>query len=201
MAKPVPKTCLLLDAAPAARANEAASVFAAVAMKMGLSWRVVARSLDDASPPELAAANRIVWVGPADLRPQIESRFPEIAERIECWPVSRSITESVNGFVASLLGGGFRDVPEPVPPPPPAPKRGTAKVGRETAGRRGKGVTVVWDLGIGDGELQELGSKLKQMCGTGGTTKDGRIEIQGDHRDKIAAELESRGWKVKRAGG
>jgi translation initiation factor 1 len=203
MAKPVPKTCLLLDAAPAARANEAATAFAAIAAKMGLSWRIVARTLDDATAAELAAATRIVWVGPSEYRPLVESRFPEVTERMESWPAGRSIAEAVNGFVATLLGGGFRDIPEPAsaPPPPTAPKRGTAKVGRETAGRRGKGVTVVWDLGIGDAELQELGSKLKQMYGTGGTAKDGRIEIQGDHRDRIAAELETRGWKVKRAGG
>lgn len=82
------------------------------------------------------------------------------------------------------------------------PKRGhTVKVGRETAGRRGKGVTTVFDLPLTEDGMRELATMLKQKCGTGGTVKDGRIEIQGDHRDRIAAELEKLGYRVKRAGG
>ena len=77
----------------------------------------------------------------------------------------------------------------------------TAKVGRETAGRRGKGVTTVFDLPLSEAELQELAAKLKQRCGTGGTVKGGRIEIQGDNRDRVVAELERLGFKTKRAGG
>jgi predicted translation initiation factor SUI1 len=62
-------------------------------------------------------------------------------------------------------------------------------------------VTVVSELPLNDDELKELATRLKNKCGTGGTAKDGRIEIQGDHRDKIAQELEALGYKVKRAGG
>jgi translation initiation factor 1 len=202
VAKPVPKICLLLDAAPAERASAIASAFGSVAAKMGLAWRTVARSLDDATPPEVASAARVAWVGPSEFRPLVESRFPEVTERIEFWPASRAVDECANGLIASILGGGFQESSPPASlPPPTPPKRGTAKVGRETAGRRGKGVTVVWDLGLSDAELQELGAKLKAKCGTGGTAKNGRIEIQGDQRDRIAAELEVLGWKVKRAGG
>jgi translation initiation factor 1 len=75
------------------------------------------------------------------------------------------------------------------------------RVGRETKGRRGKGVTTVSDLPLDKGDLAELAAKLKQRLGTGGTIKDGRIEIQGDHRDRIVAELEGLGYRVKRAGG
>jgi predicted translation initiation factor SUI1 len=77
----------------------------------------------------------------------------------------------------------------------------TAKVGRETAGRRGKGVTTVFDLPLTMDQLRELAAVLKAKCGTGGTVKDGKIEIQGDHRDRLAAELEKLGYKVKRVGG
>ena len=82
-----------------------------------------------------------------------------------------------------------------------APKPVTLKVGRETAGRRGKGVTTVFDIPLDDDRVRELAALLKQRCGTGGTVKDGRIEIQGDQRERIVAELEKLGYKVKRVGG
>ena len=75
------------------------------------------------------------------------------------------------------------------------------KVGRETAGRRGKGVTTVFDVPLDEDGLKELAALLKQRCGTGGTVKEGRIEIQGDQRDRIVAELEKLGYKPKRVGG
>ena len=75
------------------------------------------------------------------------------------------------------------------------------RVGRETKGRRGKGVTVVTGVPLRGDQLKELGKKLKQSCGSGGTVKDGVIEIQGDHRDKVVKELSSYGWDVKRSGG
>ena len=75
------------------------------------------------------------------------------------------------------------------------------RVGRETKGRGGKGVTIISDLPLDENGLMELAAKLKQRLGTGGTVKDGRIEIQGDHRDRIVAELEGMDYKVKRVGG
>jgi predicted translation initiation factor SUI1 len=62
-------------------------------------------------------------------------------------------------------------------------------------------VTTISDLPLDEGGLAELAAKLKQRLGTGGTVKDGRIEIQGDHRDRIVADLEGLGYRVKRAGG
>jgi translation initiation factor 1 len=83
-----------------------------------------------------------------------------------------------------------------------APSKSTVvRVGRETKGRRGKGVTIISDLPLDGNGLTELATKLKQRLGTGGTVKDGRIEIQGDHRDRIVAELEGMGYRVKRVGG
>jgi translation initiation factor 1 len=80
-------------------------------------------------------------------------------------------------------------------------KEYTVKISRETAGRRGRGVTVVSDLPLTADQLKELARKLKNACGSGGTAKDGRIEIQGDHRDRVVEELSKLGYKVKRAGG
>lgn len=71
----------------------------------------------------------------------------------------------------------------------------------ETTGRRGKGVTTVFDVSVSDAQLSELAAKLKQRCGTGGTVKDRRIEIQGDQRERVVVELEKLGDRVKRVGG
>ena len=85
---------------------------------------------------------------------------------------------------------------------PSAPSKSTVvRVGRETKGRGGKGVAVISDLPLDENSLIELATKLKTRLGTGGTVKDGRIEIQGDHRDRIVAELEGMGYRVKRVGG
>ena len=85
---------------------------------------------------------------------------------------------------------------------PSAPNKSTVvRVGRETKGRRAKGVTTVSDLPLDENGLAALAAMLKQRLGTGGTVKDGRIEIQGDQRDRIVAELERLGYRVKRAGG
>jgi translation initiation factor 1 len=62
-------------------------------------------------------------------------------------------------------------------------------------------VTTVWDLPLEENDLKDLAAVLKQRCGTGGTVKGGRIEIQGDQRERIVAELEKLGYKVKRTGG
>ena len=75
------------------------------------------------------------------------------------------------------------------------------RVGRETKGRGGKGVTIISDLPLDEKSLTELATKLKTRLGTGGTVKDGRIEIQGDQRDRIVQELEGMGYRAKRAGG
>ncbi len=78
---------------------------------------------------------------------------------------------------------------------------GTVRVARSTKGRKGKTVSTVTGVPVEPDELQKLAGDLKRKCGTGGALKDGVIEIQGDHRDTLFAELESRGFTVKRAGG
>lgn len=72
---------------------------------------------------------------------------------------------------------------------------------RETKGRSGKGVTLVTNVPLTGADLKTLGKALKQLCGTGGTVKNGVIEIQGDHRETLKPYLESQGYKVKIAGG
>tara|TARA_B100000686_G_C16750264_1_gene952023 strand:+ start:1405 stop:1770 length:366 start_codon:yes stop_codon:yes gene_type:complete len=78
---------------------------------------------------------------------------------------------------------------------------GVVRVGRETKGRKGKGVTVVTGLLMPVADLQQLAKKLKVQCGAGGTTRDGVIEIQGEHRDTVIRALETEGIVAKKAGG
>ena len=75
------------------------------------------------------------------------------------------------------------------------------RVSRETKGRAGKGVTLVRGVPLDDAALVVLGKQLKAACGSGGTVKDGVIEVQGDHVERVMTTLQGQGFKVKRAGG
>jgi translation initiation factor 1 len=78
---------------------------------------------------------------------------------------------------------------------------GVVRIRRETSGRKGKGVTTLTGIPLKETDLKSLLKKLKQACGTGGALKEGVIEIQGDHRDKLKTLLEKEGFTVKLAGG
>jgi translation initiation factor 1 len=81
------------------------------------------------------------------------------------------------------------------------PEQQTASIQREKKGRGGKTVTVVRGLQLSEEDLKTLSKQLKQACGTGGTVKEGVMEIQGDHRETIAAHLRQLGYKTKFTGG
>jgi translation initiation factor 1 len=81
------------------------------------------------------------------------------------------------------------------------PPRRVVRVRRETQGRGGKTVTAILDVPLEPDGLADLASALKRRCGSGGTVKDGVIELQGDHRDTVIGALQERGYEVKRAGG
>jgi translation initiation factor 1 len=74
-------------------------------------------------------------------------------------------------------------------------------VGREVKGRAGKGVTTVTGVALSAADIDALATRLKKRCGSGGTVRGGVIEIQGDHRETIVAELVKLGWPAKRSGG
>jgi translation initiation factor 1 len=84
---------------------------------------------------------------------------------------------------------------------PGAAKAAGVRVGRETKRRAGKGVTIISGLPMSPADIESLAAKLKKRCGSGGTVREGVIEIQGDHRDVIVAELAKLGWPAKRSGG
>jgi translation initiation factor 1 len=84
---------------------------------------------------------------------------------------------------------------------PGAAKPGAVRVGKEVKGRAGKGVTTVTGVALSAADIDALATRLKKRCGSGGTVRDGVIEIQGDHRETIVAELVKLGWPAKKSGG
>jgi translation initiation factor 1 len=83
-----------------------------------------------------------------------------------------------------------------------APKRdGVVRVSRETKGRKGKGVTLISGVPLHPDGLLALAKEFKQICASGGTVKEGIIEIQGDHRHLLVDVLTKKGYTVKRSGG
>src|SRR5262249_53204709 len=157
-----------------------------------------------------AAAHWIVALKEAEHLPLLQERYPAWTEKVECWQVDDApevlalIEREVMDLAARLIGGGRQRV---APPPeivvePAVPKKGMARksapvvrLGRETKGRRGKGVTTVAGVPLDEAGQLELATKLKDRCGTGGTVRDGVIEIQGDQRDRLTAVLESMGYR------
>ncbi len=81
------------------------------------------------------------------------------------------------------------------------PSDGVVRVSLQTKGRKGKGVTLIQGVPLDGAALTQLGKQLKAQCGSGGTVKDGVIEVQGDHRDTVTAALQKQGFTTKRVGG
>jgi translation initiation factor 1 len=84
---------------------------------------------------------------------------------------------------------------------PGAARLSAIRVGRETKGRAGKGVTTISGLPLSAADIDALAAQLKKRCGSGGTVRNGVIEVQGDHRDLIVAVLGQLGWQAKKSGG
>ena len=199
MASTATRTVLFLDHP---LATIAAAKLLAAAKSIGLTVTAPVRPVTEITPDELAAARFVV--GFVSTETGIESA--------ELWPADGSqLDAEVTDLLARLFSGAKRGtlppalpIPNPrptkVPKPPPPP---TVKISRETKGRRGKGVTIVSDLPAKLGVLgrAELAATLKSRCGAGGTATDTTIEIQGDLRERVAAELVKLGYKVKQAGG
>lgn len=185
------KKCVLIHDAGDGAGVAAAAQFNTVAGKLGLGFEAVTHLSGDAPPAAVIVVNGAPRDGAEHWTVPTGSEATAAVER------------DVSGLVARLLGGRtVADAPAPATPASDKPKKvHTVRVGRETAGRHGKGVTTVFDLPLTLDRIKELATTLKQKCGTGGTVKDARIEIQGEHRDKITAELEKLGYKVKRTGG
>lgn len=189
-------------AAHPALAQLAATEFAALATKLGLPYSAeVAADLT----LRTAGAAKVVTFGPPTTL--------VLGSDAEAWPADAAqIPGEVADLAARLFTGAKRDpaaraqvaVAAEVAAKPAKPRRPpVVRLGRETKGRRGKGVTLVSDLPthLTEGQIAELATALKNRCGTGGTVRDKVIEIQGDMRDRVEEELVKLGYAVKRVGG
>ena len=108
------------------------------------------------------------------------------------------MTDSNNRLVYSTESGRIDEPKAKVERPK---GDGIVRIQRQTSGRKGKGVCLISGIDLDDAELTKLAAELKKKCGCGGAVKDGIIEIQGDKRDLIKSLLETKGMKVKLAGG
>lgn len=100
--------------------------------------------------------------------------------------------------VYSTESGRLDTADAPAPAASPGSSDGIVRVSRTSAGRKGKTVTLV--TGLPPADLAPIAKELKRLCGSGGSVKDGVVEVQGDHRDTVAAHLGQR-FRVKIAGG
>lgn len=194
-----------------------------------LPWKAVAHPYPPGGGAQALAdlqqtgqvADRLVIVCKAEETETLKPLLSASSGPAEIWDLdpkrdqNQLLEAEVHAWVARLISGGTRTGPPPLPSAAPAKtsaisasatpqnaKKGPIiSLGRETKGRGGKGVTLLFDLPFFGDQALELCTKLKNKCGTGGTVKDGRIEIQGDQRERIATELEKMGYRVKRVGG
>jgi len=113
---------------------------------------------------------------------------------------STLVYSSETGMTHKSSSSGPRKPSKQSPAPPP-PSDGTVRLQRQTKGRGGGTVIVISGIPLAEPALKELAGVLKKKCGCGGTVKAGIIEIQGDHRDLLLNELQTRGYRVKLAGG
>ena len=141
---------------------------------------------------------RLIAIGPAriDLVRRRNRGVSWLQEEI----VARVVYSTDKGTVCPSCGhpaGNCRCSPNSAAPQ----GDGIVRIRREVQGRKGKTVTTVRGLALPAAELKELGSRLKRKCGSGGSIRNGVVEIQGDHVDKLIGELTGLGYTVKRAGG
>jgi translation initiation factor 1 len=179
---------------------------------------------DPASLDDLLKADLVIVLQKAGSKSDLKSLFSAWTGKNEVWEipdqtdVHTAISQNIGSLLVRLIlqGGKRKPTPGQSVTNQRAANQNSANLGkqsdgsssndavrvsRESKGRRGKTVTIISGLTLDEAKLQELSTRLKQLCGTGGTVKGGRIEIQGDQCDRILAELHNRGFKAKRSGG
>ena len=174
---------------------------------------------DAAIAAELVKADLVVCLEWGSETSSLEKICPTYKGAKDSWSVSApsvetapEILKQLAGNISSLMvrlilqGGKRKPLASDVPSKGGDENskehlKSAVRVSLDKKGRKGKKVTVISGLRLSDQALEELGTKLKQRCGTGGTVKDSCIEIQGDQRDKVMNELSNLGYKPKKSGG
>lgn len=227
MAENIEKSKLLLFLSAASEDDGciANSVFESEAKKMDVMWishsKILSPESEDkaACLADLQTSDLVILLQRAGSNLELKSLFPAWTGKHEIWKIADSadvqntINQNIGSLLVRLILQGGKRKPSPGQsginqnaaiagkPGDNSSSKDAVRVARESKGRRGKTVTIISGLTLDDAKLQELATRLKQLCGTGGTVKDGRIEIQGDQCDRILAELQNRGYKAKRSGG
>ncbi|HEY9679003.1 MAG TPA: hypothetical protein V6C76_13420 [Drouetiella sp.] len=185
--------------------ERATAIFEQEAQKMNVAWTAVSVAPDNFDSGAKDASLIVAL--------QVDGWSVQVPKTAKCasevWKVdgADSIQQNISRMMVKLImmGGQREPLAQPVPKPqPPTPKelaQAMVRVFLESKGRGGKKVTVITGIPLNDAALEDLTTKLKRTCGTGGTLKDGQIEIQGDHRSKLIEELQKLGYKPKKAGG
>lgn len=212
-----PKSLTFVATTHVEDANFAGAHFNEEAKKLDVFWSSSILILPSANAlSALQSSDAVILLQGSDDGNILKSHAPNWSGKFETWHLTagddvKSLIEKSIGtlLIKLILQGGKR-----TPFTPAAPSKAVTsdsnnasggktnvRVMRESKGRKGKTVTVISGLGMDDGQLLDLAASLKQLCGTGGTVKDGKIEIQGDQCDRVLAALLDKGFKAKRAGG
>jgi len=185
--------------------RDAARLFQEESTKAELAWSAVSGVFSDIQHLQ-TSVNLIVLLEHVD-EPHV---VPSSTVTTEHWRIETATTikQNISNLIVRLILKGGKRQPTAQPSgntsnsgASKAAAQAAVRVGLESKGRGGKKVSVISGLPLSDSELDDLTTKLKRSCGTGGTFKDGQIEIQGDHREKLMTELQKLGYKPKRKGG
>lgn len=209
-----PKSLIFVSSSQPDDAIFASSHFEDEARKMDVFWTSSSLIVSaENAGLEIPSSDLLVVLQRSDASNLLKKYAPDWTGKSEIWNIPEGdnahtlIAKSIGNLLIKLiLQGGKRAplapvIPQKQSPPNSAGGKGNVRVMRESKGRKGKTVTVISGLGMDDGQLLDLAANLKQLCGTGGTVKDGKIEIQGDQCDRVLAALLEKGFKAKRAGG
>ncbi|MBS1952741.1 MAG: hypothetical protein JST89_01000 [Cyanobacteria bacterium SZAS-4] len=186
--------------------RDAARLFQEESTKAELAWSAAAGVFSDIQQLQ-TSVNLIVLLEHVDV-PHV---VPTSNIATEQWRIESAATikQNISNLIVRLILKGGKRQPSAQPSgntissstTSKAAAQAAVRVGLESKGRGGKKVSVIYGLPLSDSEFDDLTTRLKRSCGTGGTFKDGQIEIQGDHRDKLMSELQKLGYKPKRTGG
>jgi translation initiation factor 1 len=190
------------------QSEQAKSLFEKEALKAELGWDAICGEYSELSNVQNQASLLVILHN--GIAPKLHLNT---SIKFESWnigtPEDELLQQNISRLVVRLILQGGRRTPIAVSTPnvvkdsngSKAAAQAMVRVGLESKGRGGKKVTVITGLPLDDTGFDALTTKLKRTCGTGGTFKDGQVEIQGDHRDKLIAELQKLGYKPKRTGG